>query len=364
MRTLPALASAVTEFADMAAKTAKAAALLGEVRREEVDLAPTPREEVCRIGNRALYRIGGPCSPQAGPVLVVYAMVGRWTILDLQEDRSFLRSLATRGYDVYVVDWGHPTQADRFDDFSDLIELYLDEFVDAIRARVGTDKLSLLGICQGGVLALCYAALHPQKLRHLITCVTPVDFHADKEAERLEHGFMNVWTRNLAPEDIDLLIDTMGNLPGEVGGAMFSLMTPFRSLAKYNLTLLEAGQDRAKLLNFLRMEKWLADRPDHCGEAARQWLKELYQQNRLVRGELMVGGRLVDLGAVTMPVLNVFSETDHIIPAPSSRALGAVVGSRDYTEAPVSGGHIGMFCGRQQQGLVERITSWLEERSK
>ena len=193
--------------------------------------------------------------------------------------------------------------------------------------------MNLLGICQGGVLSLLYAALHPEKVRNLVTLVTPVDFHADRDEERLEQGFMNVWMRGLTHEDVDQLIDAMGNVPGEIGGAMFSMMTPFRSLAKYNLTLLDVGQDREKFLNFLRMEKWLADRPAHPGEAARQWLKDLYQDNKLVKGELIVGDRRVDLRNLTMPVLNIFSETDHIIPAPSSRALRHAVGTRDYSES-------------------------------
>ena len=67
------------------------------------------------------------------------------------------------------------------------------------------------------------------------------------------------------------------------------------------------------------MEKWLADRPDHAGEAAKQWLKELYQENRLVKNEWELGGRKIDLRE-TMPVLNVYAEADHIIPPPTVRA--------------------------------------------
>lgn len=351
------------ELAKYGEQAAKAAALIAELRDQDVDVAATPREEVHRIGGRKLYRI---CldRPQriATPLLVVYAMVGSWKILDLQEDRSFLRTLVEAGCEVYVLDWGHPTPADRFDDFSDLIDIYLDRFVDAIVDRNGVKAVNLLGICQGGLLSVCYAALHPRKVRNLIACVTPIDFHADRSNERLDRGFMNVWTRNLSGEDIDLLIDTLGNLPGEVGGAMFSLMTPFRTLAKYNLTLMEASQDRAKLMNFLRMEKWLADRPAHTGEAARQWLKELYQQNKLASGELVIGGRKVDLKSITMPVLNIYTETDHVIPAPASLAMRQLVGSKDYTEAAVAGGHIGIFVSRAQQKLRELIVAWLEQR--
>jgi polyhydroxyalkanoate synthase len=353
----------LAELVNYSSQAAKAITQLADVRDADVDLAATPREEVQRIGGKTLYRITvGGARRVATPILVVYAMVGRWTILDLQQDRSFLRALAEAGCEIYVMDWGHPAPADRYDDFADLIDRYIDGFVDTICDRHGVEKINLLGICQGGLLSLCYAALHPDKLRALITCVTPVDFHADKSAEQFDRGFMNVWTRNLSSADIDLLVDTMGNIPGEVGGAMFSLMTPFRTLAKYSLTLMEVGQDRAKLLNFLRMEKWLSDRPPHTGEAARQWLKDLYQENKLAKGELVIGGRKVDLKAVTMPVLNIYTETDHVIPAPASLAMREHVGTKDYTEAAVSGGHIGVFVSRNQQQLREQIVGWLEAR--
>ena len=309
MSTAFPLISAAMELNQFSERLAKASSLLSRVGDEEVQLASTPREQIAQIGERALYRIAleGPKRMPA-PVLVVYAMVGRWTILDLQDDRSFVRNLVEAGCQVYVLDWGHPTPADRYDDFGDLVNMYMDSFVNEICKREGIEQINLLGICQGGVLSMLYAALHPAKVRNLVTLVTPVDFHADQTDGRPDQGFMNVWVRGLTHEDVDSLIDALGNIPGEVGGAMFSMMTPVRSLAKYNLTLLEVGQDREKLLNFLRMEKWLADRPAHPGEAARQWLKDLYQDNKLVKGELVVGNRKVDLKNLTMPVLNIFSE--------------------------------------------------------
>ena len=59
-------------------------------------------------------------------------------------------------------------------------------------------------------------------------------------------------------------------------------------------------------MDFLRMEKWLADRPGHPGAAAQQWLKGYCQDNKRFRGEFVIDGRLVDLGAVVMPVLNIY----------------------------------------------------------
>ena len=111
-------------------------------------------------------------------------------------------------------------------------------------------------------------------------------------------------------------------------------------------------------MNFLRMEKWLADRPDHTGAAARQWLKDLYQLNKLARGELVIDGRLVDLAAVDMPVLNIYSETDTIIHPLASKALRNLVGSKDYSEMRMAGGHIGVIVARSKK-IPEGITDWL-----
>ena len=148
---------------------------------------------------------------------------------------------------------------------------------------------------------------------------------------------MNIWTRSLGPEDIDKLVDTYGVLPGEFMSSVFSMMTPMRSLTKYNVDLIDVVDDEAKFMNFLRMEKWLADRPHHPGEAAKQWLKDLYQENRLVDGSFVLSGRQVDLKSITAPVLNVFALDDHIIPPDCSRALGAKIGSHGLHRNPAAG---------------------------
>jgi polyhydroxyalkanoate synthase len=361
-----AVADELTRLIETHRRLAETARQLAVTRDRDVDLATLPKTEVLRIGDKVLYHCGAPRGRAASrpPVLVVYALVGRYTVLDLQPDRSFLGSLIEGGLDVYVVDWGHPNRACRYDDLGDYVDGYLDAFVDGVRADSGHDAINLLGICQGGVLSLCHAALFPQKIRNLVLAVTPVDFHADKDEPHPGRGFMNVWARSLEASDIDLMVETLGNVPGDIGGLAFTMMTPMRSLAKYNLTLVEASQDEARLMNFLRMEKWLADRPAHPGGAARQWLNDLYRENRLVRGELFLAGRRVELAHVEVPVLNIYTETDHIIPAPMSRALRGRVGSSDYTEFVAKGGHIGVMVagGTPRRVLRERIAGWLSER--
>ncbi len=348
------------------AKLAGGLGRLGQIRDAEVRIAETPKDEVFRTGKAVLYHYrpldGTPAA--TGPVLIVYSLIGRYTVIDLQEDRSLVRNLMTHGCDLYVIDWGTPSRADRFLTIDDYIDGYLADCVDRICRETGHSSITLLGICEGGTFAAAFAALHPEKVKNLILTVTPIDFHADAEHNERGQGYINLWTRSLEAQDIDDLVESFGNLPGEVMASVFEMITPVRSMTKYNRDLLEIMGDEDRLYNFLRMEKWLADRPHHPGEAAKQWLKELYHQNKLVRNAFRLSGRTVDLRNITMPVLNVFAEADHIVPAACSRALGPLVGSPDYTEVPLAGGHIGVFVSAKSQGLVGKtIGTWLGERT-
>ncbi|HML14775.1 MAG TPA: class III poly(R)-hydroxyalkanoic acid synthase subunit PhaC [Xanthobacteraceae bacterium] len=355
---------AVAEAAALGEKLARGAELFAKLRDDEVAIATTPKDEVWRQDKVTLHHYR-PLAPVAvsPPVLVVYGLIGRYTMADLQEDRSLVRNLLKLGIDLYVVDWGNPTRADRWLTLDDYIDGYLDGCVREVARRHKVAKISLLGICEGGVFTTCYAALHPDAVKNMVLTITPIDFHGDTTENRLGHGFINLWTRSLAPEDIDRLIEAHGALPGEFMGSVFSMMTPMRTLMKYNLDMLEVMDDEKKFLNFLRMEKWIADRPHHPGEAAKQWLKDLYQDNKLVNNKFAINGRTVKLSDITMPVLNVFAKDDHIIPPATSQALGAKVGTKDYTELPLPGGHVGVFVGGKSQALLgSGIAKWLGER--
>ena len=356
---------AISEAAALGEKIARGAALFSKLRDEDVAIATTPKEEVWHQDKVSLHHYLPLADKRVeAPVLIVYGLIGRYTMADLQEDRSLVRNLLKLGVDLYVVDWGNPTRADRWLTLDDYIDGYLVDCIAAIRERHGIDKVSLLGICEGGVFTTCYAALHPETVKSMIITITPIDFHGDTVENRLGHGFINLWTRSLTPEDVDRLIEAYGNLPGEFMGSVFSQMTPMRTLMKYNLDLLEVVDDEKKFVNFLRMEKWIADRPHHPGEAAKQWLKDLYQDNKLINGTFTINGRPVNLGNITMPVLNVFAKDDHIIPPATSQALAAKVGTKHYKELALPGGHVGVFVGGKSQALLgSGIASWLAERS-
>ena len=354
------------EFTDFSKRLQQGRDLLDKMRDKDVQIATTPKREVLRQDKVVLYHYN-PTAPRktvATPVLMVYGLIGRYTMADLQEDRSLVRNLLAQGVDMYVVDWGTPTRGDRWLTLEDYIDGYLGECVDFIREKHKLDAVSLLGICEGGVFTTCYAARNPKKVKSLTLTITPIDFHAGAKDAPLHHGLIGLWARSMSHSDVDRLIEANGNLPGELMSFVFSMMTPVNALTKYNLGLFDVMDDEKKLLNFLRMEKWLADRPDHPGEAAKQWLKDLYQGNQLVKGEFKLGGTKVDLKKINMPVLNVFAEEDHIIPPKSTQALRTLIGTKKYTELPLPGGHVGVFVSGKSQGILgKNIYAWLKKSS-
>ena len=246
-------------------------------------------------------------------------------MIDLQEDRSLVRNLLNEGIDVYVVDWGNPTRADQFLSFDDYIDLYLGSCAEFLYEKNGKKPVNLFGICEGGTFAAALVAMRPELFAGLALAITPIDFHGDPDNFWPGEGFLNHWTRNLSEDDVNLIVDTYGMLPGAMTGAVFSSLTPINSMTKYNLGLAEMQGDEATMLNFLRMEKWIADRPDHPGIAAKQWLNELYRENRLVKGTFEVSGETIDLANINCPVLNIYALRDHIVPVSCSKALGKYV---------------------------------------
>ncbi len=321
---------------------------------EAVDYGATERQEVWRDGRVVLYRFVGDKPPTARvPLLIVYALVNRPYMVDLQADRSLVRGLLAQGEDVYVLDWGYPDRSERYLTLEDYLLRFLDGAVDALRREAGVPSIDVLGVCQGGTFSLCYAALRPHKLRNLVTMVTPVDFHTPD-------NMLSNWARTL---DVDLLVDTVGNIPADLMNASYLMLKPFRlNLQKY-VGLLDILDDKQALEDFLRMEKWIFDSPDLAGEAFREFVKQFYQRNGLVAGGIEIGGEAVDLAAVNMPLLNIYAEQDHLVPPAASRALAGRTGSRDYSELGFRGGHIGIYVsGRAQREVPLAIHRWLRER--
>ncbi|MGK7873497.1 MAG: class III poly(R)-hydroxyalkanoic acid synthase subunit PhaC [Xenococcaceae cyanobacterium] len=352
------LEDATHEYIELTTKVVKGIENLSRLREEDIEIGVTPKEEVYREDKVVLYRFQPKVEqPFHIPVLIVYALVNRPFMVDLQKDRSLVANLLKLGLDVYLIDWGYPTRADRWLTLDDYINGYVNNCVDFLRKRHSLDKINLLGICQGGTFSLCYSSIYPEKVKKLVVMVAPVDFHISNALLNMRGGC----TLGSEALDVDLMVDALGNIPGDFLNLEFLMLKPRQlGLQKY-LDFPEIMDSEDKLRNFLRMEKWIFDSPDQAGEAYRQFLKDFYQGNKLIKGEVMLGDKRVDLGNIGMPILNLYAEKDHLVPPSSSLALEKYVGSKDYTARSFPVGHIGMYVsGKVQRDLPPTIVDWLK----
>ncbi|HUW64682.1 MAG TPA: class III poly(R)-hydroxyalkanoic acid synthase subunit PhaC [Spirochaetia bacterium] len=325
------------------------------ISMQDVDVDLTPKELVFQQDKMRLFHYKPVVSnPVSVPVLIVYALVNRQYMMDLQQERSVIRTFLEQGLDVFLIDWGYPDQADKYLAMEDYIDGYLNDAVDAVRKLSGLDKINLLGVCQGGTFSVIYTALYPQKIKNLVTMVAPIDFSIDD-------GLLYNWSKYL---NIDNLVDVFGVVPGDFMNLGFLLLKPFQlTLDKY-VGMVDNLDNPDAVKDFLSMEKWIFDSPGQAGEAFRKFIKDLFQENRLVQNKMELGGRTVNLKNIDMPLLNVFAEQDHLVPPSSSRPLNDLVASKDKDVIHFPGGHIGIFVSSSaQKKVAPAIARWLADRS-
>ena len=308
-----------------------------------------PRRCVWRDGSRCLYRYDpepattvGAGSDSVPPLLMVYAMVNRPRILDLTAERSLIRELKKRGQTVYLLDWGRPRRDDWAQDFNDHAITALGRAIDAVVTDSGHARVVLLGVCQGGVMALCRAMAAPQQLAGLITSVTPVDFQVPGDR-------LSALVRRI---DTGLLKDSGRTISGGMLRQLFLALKPVALGHGKYIDLARSLRDPARLNDFLEMESWIADSPDQPSAVMSEFLELFYQRNSLVKGTLELGGRALNLSELRLPILNIYATDDHIVPPAASRALADCVPASRYEELAVRGGHIGLYVGR---GALTRV---------
>jgi polyhydroxyalkanoate synthase subunit PhaC len=339
-------------FAQLGMRMAQVIARLQQART--VTVGCSAKQAVWRHGKTTLYRYeplsSAPPAQALRPLLICFALVNRPYVLDLQPDRSLVRRLLEAGLPVYLIDWGEPDEGDRRTDLAEYIEEHLGGCVRYLLSAHGIEALDLMGVCQGGVLSLCYCALHPGTVARLVTLTTPVDFHTPD-------NLLSKWVRDLDTS----LIEATGNVPGELLNALFLALMPVRLTQQKYVRLLAGDADERAIEDFVRMEKWIFDSPPQAARALAQFVRWFYQENRLLAGTLSLGGRPVRLTDIRMPVLNLYALEDHIVPPTASAVLGQHLRTSDYSDFAVATGHIGMYVSRAaREEIPQRISAWLK----
>lgn len=347
------IASTINEFEKLNEKFFKG--LENMMGVQDVKIAPSPKEEVLTQDRMKLYHYLPTRKEDRikTPLLICYALVNRQYMMDLQADRSLIQKMLDKGVDVYIIDWGYAKPMDRYITMEDYIDGYINDCVDIVRKRHKIGKINLMGVCQGGTFSAIYTSLYPKKVKNLVVMVAPFDFHT-------EDGLLNIWARTM---DVDRMVDTLGNIPGDFMNLGFLMLKPFQLILDKYVGFMENMDKKNVVENFVRMEKWIFDSPDQVGETFRKFIKDFYKENKLIKGEFKLGDRKVNLKKIKMPVLNIYAEQDHLVPPSCSIPLMDHIGSKDKHLLSFPVGHIGMYVsGKSQSKLGPSIAQFLKER--
>jgi polyhydroxyalkanoate synthase len=286
------------------------------------------------------------------PLLIVYALVNRPWILDLMAKRSFIKNLCVAGFDVYLIDWGYPNlQAAKLSLKNYTLD-FIDIAVNCILNKHNSRQLNLMGVCQGGVFSLCYAAWKPERIKKLITLVTPVDFHTPENliTPQINLPFIRQWVKEL------------GNFPGATLNWFLTMLKPEHTLINKFQRFLTIKDNPEELSLTLKMEEWIHDTPDHPGQVLIEFIKDFYIENSLMEKEYRLDQEKIIWQNLRMPILNIYAQSDHLVPASAAMALRKILARdhKEYEAVPFEIGHIGLFVSKKtHQAVPAKITDWL-----
>lgn len=335
----------------IAKRSADIVALEREMARET---ATTPKELIYARGTMRLYHY----LPQTDdvyrvPLLLIMSLVSKPYVFDLTRGQSLVEHLARAGFDVYLADWGTPRSEHRGVTFDDYVAEWIPDFIAQVQRHSGERDVSLLGYCLGGVLTALYAALEPEgPLKNLVFLTTPINGEGMELMRQLARGL-----------DADKIVEMFGNVPQSVIQAGFQIQRPLQKAAG-SFTLMNNAADREFVKTTLRLVRWGEEALPLAGETFRQLHRDLFIENKIVRGEFELRGRKVDLGDIRVPVLHILAQHDHVVPYAASRDVVRLVGSSDKQEWVIKGGHVSVVAGL---GAVTRtwpqLVDWLAPRS-
>lgn len=322
---------------------------------KEPEVGPTPREEIYRKNKSRLWRYASKRTVRTPLLFVPNLGISRPYIFDLMPKGSFIEYMTQQGFDFYLLDWGVFGPEDNGLTVEDAVTKILPRMAKKALESSGASEMSVLGYCMGAPLSACFVASHPEfPLKNYIDMAGPVDF--------AHVGLFGLW---LDPRffDVDKYVDTLGSIPADMVKLGFKLLKPTMDLST-NLNLWWNLWNPDYVTGFNALNKWANEYLPFPGEFFRQWVKDFYQQNKLIKGQLTMAGRPVRLERISCPVLAVGAKEDNIAPPGCVKPLIQAVSSRDREYVELPGGHISLIAGRGASvHCWPKVAAWLAPRS-
>lgn len=355
---LPRLQTAILHQARARVTAALAGMTLYQNHPYQRNLDPMPL--AAQIGTTELRDYGPSSPPDAPLVLAVPSLVNPAHVLDLQENHSFLRTLAEQGLHPFLLDWTSPGQEELTFSLEEYITRRLVPLIRHLHHQHGR-KIHLMGYCMGGNLSLAAAQLvQDEDLLHSLTLIaTPWDFHADQPVH------LPALTRLFI--DLEARQTTLASVPLNIMQMFFFTLDPTVSDRKFRkFSTLDPNSTLAR--DFVALEDWVnshdPSRPfpqtaPLAPGVAKDCLINWYQKNQPHKKEWCIAGQVIDPAALRLPGRVITPSRDRIVPPASAKALLSSLVEFDHHE--IDGGHVSMIAGKAAKDVLwHKIALWLK----
>lgn len=285
------------------------------------------------------------------PILLIPPLMVRPWVFDLRPEHSLVRTLRNAGFDVFLVDFGVPDEADEAVRLDDYVLDYVPHCVDAALAASGAERITMAGYCMGGIFALLHAAAFDDpRVKNIVAVGAPVNFE--------QMGAISLATRIGMPF-LDAILAVMGNVPGSVSSLVFRVLGGTKSVTRY-ADLLRRLYDEDYVRAFDSMDTWMREFIPYPKEAFRQMMREVVHGNKMLKNELTFGDRQADLRRITCPLLAFAGVSDNVATPASTQGILDLVSSADKSFHRVPGGHVGIIAGSSAPRAVwQPMVDWL-----
>ena len=292
------------------------------------------------------------------PVIITYAPINRFQVMDINPYRSVVRALLSSGLDVYLLDWGYPHLEDSSVSLSDYIN-YLKDAVQIIKDKTGFDKISMLAYCWGGIIGTIYAALNNDNLKSLVLMAVPIDSNKDN----------TIIARWLKALDVDKVVDEFGSVDGLLLEFAFTMRNPPRYAFDRYVRLYSRLYDKVFVKTFWSFQNWLTDTPLIPGNLFRNIINDCYKNNLLVSNKMQINGdnsnNTIDLRKISVPLLTIVAEHDDLVSPESTLSINSLVSSTEKTSFVYPGDHVGLCISTEaHEKLWPKVSKWILSQSK
>jgi class III poly(R)-hydroxyalkanoic acid synthase PhaC subunit len=289
------------------------------------------------------------------PLVLIPPLMVRPYVYDLRPDHSFVRALRNARFDVFVIDFGVPDQADVHTTLSTYVLDYIPTCIDEALKASGARQVSILGYSFGGIFALLHSGTHrDDRVKNIVTIGAPVDFGKMVAAH---------WMARLGAFTVAPITSVIGNIPGWWSTIGFKLMGGTRSVTRW-VDFVTRLHDPEYMRTFDSINTWINGLIPYPRDAFREVVQEVVAGNKLMRDELYFGGKRCELGAIHQSLLAFAGRNDNVALPRATHAIMDRVGSVDRELVEVTGGHVAIIGGTDAPTEVwEKAISWLGVRS-